>query len=211
MFDSDDSATLSIVVSLREMIVSNMADSELREWQNELMEGVNNKQKFHEHQNIIIKDFSCLFFWFSPILWVIKYLILQTHFLWTFKYFDDPYEPCGNMDETNDTYFALTRFRLSSCVRSSLGHNLSFWHRAHTASILSISKTRIVFVTVSGTRDTNSCRYVRNLSFVYETKKKLFHLRRANVAQRQSVGFGNERYRVRNSLVPSGFSFRQGN
>ena len=32
----------------------------------------------------------------------------------------------------------------------------------------------------------------------------------ANVAQRQSVGLGIERSRVRNSLVPSGFAFRQG-
>ena len=33
----------------------------------------------------------------------------------------------------------------------------------------------------------------------------------ASVAQRQSVGLGIERSRVRNSLLSSGFSFRQGN
>ena len=32
----------------------------------------------------------------------------------------------------------------------------------------------------------------------------------ASVAQRQSVGLGIERSRVRNSLVPSGFALRQG-
>ena len=35
--------------------------------------------------------------------------------------------------------------------------------------------------------------------------------RRASVTQRQSVGLGIERSRVRNSLVPTGFSFSQEN
>ena len=53
--------------------------------------------------------------------------------------------------------------------------------------------------------------YCESLVATYCSTQIAVHVKPASVAQRQSVGLGIEKSRVRNSLVPSGFSFRQGN
>ena len=62
-------------------------------------------------------------------------------------------------------------------------------------------------------KPTHSLQFLSDFSTIFASIHNLSVHNRclASVAQRQSVGLGIERSRVRNSLVPSGFSLRQGN